>query len=307
VSRRLVGVDVGGTKCLAVALNDDGTVAAEARVETPNDPDELIAAILEVATAVGAVDGIGVGVPGLVTRDGVLVAAPNVTGVRNLALRDRLRTASGWEVRVDNDNTVACLAEWRRGAGRGYDDVLLVGLGTGIGGGQVVGGALQRGVNGFAGEFGHMIVAAGGIECPCGQRGCWERYASGSGLAHHAQTAAIDGHLRAVLADAGGVAHIRGEHITDAALAGDPEALAVVDTFGWWVAIGLVSLANVFDPAAVVLSGGLSAHPELFLPSILRSFEAQLFASGARPRPLVTFAELGPLAGAVGAALLLDV
>jgi glucokinase len=306
VSRRRVGVDVGGTKCLAVALDDDGDVVGEARVETPNDPDELISSILEVAHAVGAQDGIGVGVPGLVTREGVLIAAPNVTSVRMLPLRDRLRAASGWDVRIDNDNTVACLAEWKRGAGRGFDDVLLVGLGTGIGGGQVVGGALQRGVNGFAGEFGHMIVSAGGVECPCGQRGCWERYASGSGLAHHAQTAAIDGHLAAVLAEAGDVAAIRGEHITGAALAGDRDALDVVDTFGWWVAVGLVSLANIFDPAAVVLSGGLSAHPDLFLPPILRSFEAQLFASGARPRPQVVFAELGPLAGAVGAALLLD-
>lgn len=306
MSRRRVGVDVGGTKCLAVALDDAGTVVADERVSTPNDPDELVEAILEVARAVGAVDGIGVGVPGLVTRDGVLIAAPNVTSVRMLPLRVRLQAASGWDVRVDNDNTVACLAEWRQGSARGFDDVVLVGLGTGIGGGAVVNGRLHRGANGFAAEFGHMIVAAGGIECPCGQRGCWERYASGTGLAHHAQAAAIDGRLEAILAEAGSVAAIRGEDVTDAALAGDPEALEVIATFAGWVAVGLVSLTNIFDPAAIVLSGGLSAHPDLFLPSIVDSYERHLFAAGARPRPLVTFAGLGPYAGAVGAALLLD-
>jgi glucokinase len=306
VRSRRVGVDVGGTKCLGVALDTDGTIVDEARIPTPEDADELVAAIVDIGRRLGADGAIGVGVPGLVNRDGVLLAAPNVTDVHMLPLRARIEGLTGWQARIDNDNTVACLAEWKMGAARGYDDVLLAGLGTGIGGGCVVGGALQRGEHGFAAEFGHMIVAAGGIECPCGQRGCWERYASGSGLAHHAQQAAHDGRLVAVTAAAGGIAELRGEHVTDAALAGDPDALAVINTFADWVAIGLVSLTNIFDPAAIVLSGGLSAEPDLFLPPILESYRTHLFAGASRPRPVVRFAELGPRAGAVGAALLVD-
>jgi glucokinase len=234
----------------------------------------------------------------------VLLAAPNVTAGHMLPLRDRLQQASGLRVCVDNDNTVACLAEWRYGAGRGCDDMLLVGLGTGIGGGFVSGGALQRGANGFAGEFGHMIVEPHGQVCPCGQRGCWERYASGSGLAHLARQAAAAGRLDDLLASVGPVEAIRGEHVTDAAVDGDPAALAVIDVFADWVALGLVNLTNLYDPARIVLSGGLSANPDLFLPPIERSFDQNLFASELRPRPELRFAELGPLAGGIGAALL---
>jgi glucokinase len=299
-----VGIDVGGTKCLGIALDHDGSVLDELRVETPNDADQLISTLASMAAQLHADGALGIGVPGLVNRDGVLLAAPNVTVARMLPLRERLELACGLRVVVDNDNTVACLAEWRFGAGRGCDDLVLVGLGTGIGGGFVSGGVLQRGHNGFAGEFGHMIVAPHGLPCPCGQSGCWERYASGSGLAHLAREAALAGELDGILAAVGDVDSIRGEQVTDAAQAGDRQASAVIDTFADWVALGLVNLTNLFDPGTIVLSGGLSADPEVFLPPIAKSFVANLFASGLRPRPELKFAELGPLAGAIGAALL---
>lgn len=299
-----VGIDVGGTKCLGIALADDGSVIGEQRVPTPNDADQLVATLASIAAGLGAEGSVGVGVPGLVDRDGVLLAAPNVTAVRMLPLRERLAAATGLRVVVDNDNTVACLAEWWHGAGRGADDLVLVGLGTGIGGGFVSGGALQRGAHGFAGEFGHMIVERGGLPCPCGQRGCWEQYASGNALGHHAREAARAGALGAVVAAVGGIEAIRGEHVTEAAQHGDAEALAVVRTFAEWVAIGLVNLTNLYDPARIVLSGGLSADPHLFLDPISESFEATLFGGAGRTRPTIAFAELGPLAGGIGAALL---
>ena len=302
----LYGIDVGGTKSVGVAVAADGTVVAEHRLPTPNDADQLIDALATIAREIGAVGSLGVGVPGLVTRDGVLLAAPNVTEVRALPLRDRMVAATGLRVVVDNDNTVACLAEWQHGAGRGVDDLVLVGLGTGIGGGFVSGGRLQRGANGFAGEFGHMIVERDGLLCPCGQRGCWERYASGSGLAHHAREAARAGRLDAVVASAGSIDGIRGEHLTDAARSGDPDALVVIETFATWVAVGLINLTNLFDPGAIVISGGLSADPDLFLPSIVASVDRELFGGAGRRRPAIRFAELGPLAGAIGAALLTD-
>jgi glucokinase len=299
-----VGIDVGGTKCLGIAIDHDGSVRNELRVPTPNDADVLVSTLAHMASTLGAEQAVGIGVPGLVNRDGVLLAAPNVTAGRMLPLRDRLEAVSGLRVCVDNDNTVACLAEWRYGAGRGSNDFVLVGLGTGIGGGFVSGGALQRGHHGFAGEFGHMIVQPHGLQCPCGQRGCWERYASGSGLAHLAREAARAGNLAQIVATAGGIEAIRGEQVTDAAQAGDPEALAVIDSFADWVALGLVNVTNLFDPERIVLSGGLSADPDLFLPPIEKSFDANLFASGLRPKPQLRFAELGPMAGGIGAALL---
>ncbi len=299
-----VGIDVGGTKCLGVAVDANGSVLRELKVPTPNDVDQLVSTLASIAQQLDAPGSVGIGVPGLVNRDGVLLAAPNVTAVRKLPLRQRVQQASGLKVFVDNDNTVACLAEWRYGAGRGCDDFVLVGLGTGIGGGFVSGGALQRGHHGFAGEFGHMIVQPHGLPCPCGQRGCWERYASGNGLAHLARQAALAGELDAIVATAGSVEAIRGEHVTDAAIAGDAQALAVIDVFADWVALGLVNLTNAFDPGTIVISGGLSADPDLFLPPIAASYRANLFASDLRPHPELKFAELGPLAGGIGAALL---
>jgi glucokinase len=299
-----VGVDVGGTKCLGVALDAAGAVIDQRRVATPNDPERLIDTLASLVAELGAHDSIGIAVPGLVDRDGVLLAAPNLTHVKMLPLRSLLEQRSGLRVIVDNDNTVACLAEWKHGAGRGFDDMVLVGLGTGIGGGFVSGGRLQRGHNGFAGEFGHMIVERNGLPCLCGQHGCWEQYASGNGLGHLARQAAIDGRLDGVLESLGDDEKIRGEHVTTAALAGDPQALAVIDTFAEWVALGLINLTNLYDPGVIVLSGGLSAHPDLFLPQITTAFHAELFAGSRRPRPAIAFAELGPLAGGIGAALL---
>lgn len=299
--RRHVGIDVGGTKCLGLALSPEGEHLGELRIPTPNDPDELIATLAHIAAELGAEESLGIGVPGLVNRDGVLLAAPNVTSVRTLALRARLEDACGLRVIVDNDNTVACLAEWKLGAGRGAHDMILVGIGTGIGGGAVCGGRLQRGAHGFAGEFGHIIVEHDGIECPCGQRGCWERYASGTGLGRWARKAASDGLLELNPADGD---ELRGEDVTRSALAGNHDALAVVDTFAGWVSLGLLSLTNVFDPEVIVLAGGISAAPELFLPPIERRFDARLYATELRPKPDIRFAELGPYAGAVGAALL---
>jgi glucokinase len=297
---RLVGVDVGGTKCLGVAMDRSGAVVDELRIETPDDPDELIATIARIASQLGAEGRLGIGVPGLVNRDGVLLAAPNVTGVRNLALRDLVHAACGLEVRVDNDNTVACLAEWKLGAGRGSTDLILVGIGTGIGGGFVSGGALQRGAHGFAGEVGHMIVERDGIVCPCGQQGCWERYASGTGLAMIARGALAAGEL----AWAQGVDELRGEHVTEAARTGDAQALAVIDVFADWIALGLANLTNLLDPDAIVLAGGVSADPDIFLPRILDATSRRLWGTALRTHPRITFAELGPTAGAIGAALL---
>jgi glucokinase len=303
-----VGIDVGGTKALGVVLDEQGAVVAEARRLTPRGDDSLgplVDTLVDLAVALGVDGSLGVGVPGLVTRDGVLRAAPNLDGVADFEVGRLVGERLGHHVSVDNDATCATVAEWQLGAASGTDNMVLVTLGTGIGGGLVANGAVQRGMNGFAGEFGHMVVHSNGPRCPCGRQGCWERYASGSGLAMLAREAATGRRLRAVVERAGGDPQdVRGEHVQAAAREGDDEALAVIDDFGHWVALGLANLTNAFDPEMFVLGGGLAAGAELYLEPIARWYRELLYQPHLRPLPRIEFAHWGPLAGAVGAALL---
>src|SRR4051812_20906569 len=210
-------------------------------MSTPRDSDALIEGLAELVgilrSDVGAaVDSIGVGVPGLVNNDGVLRFAPNLPAVVELRLRDELsRRLPGAHLRLENDATCAGWGERVRGAARGTDHALLVTLGTGIGGGLVSEGLLVRGANGFAGEIGHMVVDPHGPRCPCGKRGCWERYASGSGLGRLAREAAHAGRAGRMVQLAGGDPEdVRGEHVTSAAAESDDDARAVLATFAWW-------------------------------------------------------------------------
>jgi glucokinase len=304
-----VGVDVGGTKCLGVAIVD-GDVAADARRSTPSTGDEVVAVLAELvgwlAQEVGEpITAVGVGMPGLVDGDGVLRFAPNLLGAVGLPVRRRLGDRLGVQVEVDNDATCAAWGEQQLGAARGLDHVILVTLGTGIGGGIVTDGRLHRGANRFAGEIGHMVVDPDGPACPCGRRGCWERFASGPGLAMLARQAAEAGAAQRVLALADGdPAQVRGEHVTAALAEGDREAAAIVDDFARWVALGLGNLANVFDPEAFVLSGGLvTVGGPLFEP-VRTAFHGQVEAEQLRPEIAILPAVLGDRAGAIGAALL---
>lgn len=305
---RSVGIDVGGTKCLAVVLDQHGEVITEERRPTPRGRGSLPALIdvlAELATTLGPFDEVGVGVPGLVTRDGVMRAAANLDGVADFDIAGLLSDRLGQPVHVDNDATCATVAEWTYGAARGSSDMVLVTLGTGIGGGLVAGGQLQRGRNGFAGEYGHMVVDPEGPPCPCGRRGCWERYASGSGLARLAREAAIGRRVSRVIEIAGGDPEaVRGEMVQQAAREGDPDSLAVIDEFGRWVAIGLVSLTNALDPEMFVLGGGLAAGADLYLDPIQKWFGRLIYHPDLRPLPEIKFAMWSERAGAVGAALL---
>jgi glucokinase len=315
VAAAAIGLDLGGTKVLGVLLDAHGAIQRDLRRPTPDGAEPILDVLDAVATELadpvtdpppsGRHLAIGIGAPGLITLDGVLVSSPNLPGVTDLHLGEALSARLGAPVAVSNDATCAALAEWRVGAGRGVDDLVMVTLGTGIGGGVVAGGRLLTGAHGFTGEFGHMVVDPEGVPCPCGRRGCWERYASGSGLAALAQRAAGEGRLDRVLALAGGTTEeVRGEHVHRAATEGDAGALEVVEEFARWVALGLANLTNAFDPAAFVLGGGLAEGSAVFLGPIRRWYHDLLYASDRRPRPELAFAELGEHAGAIGAALL---
>lgn len=303
-----VGVDVGGTKCLGVLVDETGRVVAEHRVATPPGGEAVVDAIVDVVGELahhGAVRAVGVGMPGLVDRRGLLRFAPNLPGVVDLDVRAAVEDRCARPTLVDNDATCAAWGERSAGAAKGRDDVVLVTLGTGIGAGMVLGGRLYRGANGFSGEVGHMVLDPNGPPCVCGGRGCWERYASGSGLARLAREAAVGGRAPGLVALAGGdPGAVRGEHVTMAAADGDEGAAAVLHDFAWWLALGLSNLANIFDPECFVIGGGLIEAGALVLPPVRQHLGDLIEAGDHRPEVEVLPAQLGERAGAIGAALL---
>src|SRR3954468_18551872 len=305
-----IGVDVGGTKVLGLALGERGSTVAEARSPTPVGADAILACVVEVANKVmgsagGEVAAIGVGMPGLVDRAGRLRFAPNLPGVVEVDLRAGLEPHFPDTALVfDNDATCAGVAEWAHGAAQGTSDAIFVSLGTGIGGGMVMGGQVFRGANGFAGEIGHMVVDPHGPPCPCGKRGCWERFASGSALGRFGREAAEGGRAPRWVELAGDYESVRGEHVVRAAQEGDPPALEVIAQFGWWLSLGLANLANAFDPEVFVLGGGLVEAGDLLFAPARAAFAELVEANEHRPPIAIVPAQLGERAGAIGAAVM---
>ncbi|HVA74436.1 MAG TPA: ROK family protein [Acidimicrobiales bacterium] len=303
-----LGIDLGGTKMLALCIEEGHTAGAESTVASPRSGSELVDAVAAASAALcgGNPRAIGIGVPGLVDPSGTVRFAPNLLGISGTSLLDalarRFPSASLW---VGNDATAACWAEHTLGAGAGSAEVLLVTLGTGIGGGIVSGGVLVEGVHRFAGEIGHMVVDPSGPPCPCGRNGCWERFASGAALGVLGRQAAAGGSARRVLELAGGdPAAVCGEHVTAAALEGDGSAAEIMDRFGWWVALGLANLANTLDPEMIVIGGGLVSAGEALMGPVRRWFSGMVEAADTRDRTRLLLATLGPKAGAIGAGLL---
>jgi glucokinase len=319
-----LGIDVGGTKILGLAIDGTGAVLAEAKVATPRLPpapdtagpggDAVVEAIAVVAEKLlealedGArpASALGVGVPGLVDDAGVLRFAPNLPGGEGLDVAGRVaQRLHGLRVVVDNDATCAVIGEWIYGAAVGATDAIVVTLGTGIGGGLIVNNRVARGALGYAGEIGHMVVDPSGPSCPCGKRGCWERFASGSGLGRLAREAAHAGRLDEVLRRAGGDPEaVRAEDVTAAAAAGDAGAQAVLEELGWWLALGLANLANVLDPSVFVLGGGLVDALDLVIEPVRAAFDNLVEGRQGRPEVMICRATLGEGAGAVGAGVL---
>ena len=308
-----IGVDIGGTKVLAVRLGPGGEVEDWCKYRTPVSAgdviDTVLAGVTKAAEGAGERLGmlpLGVGFPGMLDRNGTAHFCPHLHSVDGMDLGRLLseRRAPGATTVVLNDATAACWAEHSVGAARGFDDVLMVTLGTGIGGGIVAGGRLLDGAHGFAGEIGHIVIDPHGPPCPCGKRGCWERFASGDGLGRLAREAALAGNLDCAVKAAGGDPEaVRGEHVTEAALDGHGEALAVIKEFAWWLAVGLANLCNVLDPSVIVLGGGLIEAEQVVMGPLRDAFSELVEAPGARNVQVVA-ARLGEKAGAVGAALL---
>ncbi|WP_258723537.1 ROK family glucokinase [Cellulomonas sp. NS3] len=306
-----IGVDIGGTKIAAGVVDEDGVILAQTRRATqPDDAGSIDRAIAEIYAELSAsyeVGAIGLAAAGFVASDrsGVLFA-PNLAW-RNYPLRDRVAELVGPDVRivVENDANAAGWAEFRFGVGRDVDDMLMLTVGTGLGGAIMIGGRLVRGAWGVAAEVGHMRVVPGGHYCGCGHEGCWEQYASGSALVRDAQAAVITQPERAVrlLELAGGDAEkLVGPHVTDAAQEGDPLAVELFTELGRWIGEGSASVAALLDPELIVVGGGVGAAGDLLLAPARQAFGEQLSARGYRPEARIELAAMGNDAGIVGAA-----
>ena len=306
-----IGVDVGGTKILAGLVDESGHVLTTARRPTPaQDPDAVLAVVAEVvreliAKSAEPVVGVGLGIAGQVenTRSTVLWA-PNLRWSR-VEVRSILEADLGVTVIAENDANAAAWGEFVFGAGADLDDLTVVTVGTGIGGGVIVGGTMLRGATGGAAEIGHIMVVPGGRQCGCGRLGCWEQYASGTALVRQARELAAerrdDASLLLSLGD-GSPEGIQGLHVTKAALAGDPVAIEAFRICGEWLGLGLADLTAVLDPAAFVVSGGVSEAGDLLLGPARTTLAAQMPGGDLRPVPQVRVASLGNDAGLIGAA-----
>lgn len=303
-----VGLDVGGTKILAVRVARDGGVLARSRVPSrAEDEEATVAGMVEAARAVLSPDvvAVGVGAAGLVdVANGRLLSAPNLAWT-DLPVAERIGSALGLPCQLDNDGNVAAYGEFRLGAGRGYRHLLLVSVGTGIGGGIVTDGRLYRGAHGFAAEIGHIVVEPGGPPCGCGNLGCWEQVASGSTIARLGRQAVAEdpGSVLGRLAG-GDPSAARGEMVTQAARAGDPAATGILERVGRRLGTGIAGLVNVLDPQVVVVGGGASAAGDLLLGPARAAYREAVEDAERRPNVPIVPAELGSSAGAVGAAVL---
>ncbi|MBA2767696.1 MAG: ROK family glucokinase [Sporichthyaceae bacterium] len=305
-----IGVDIGGTKVAGGVVDEDGTILAKHRLSTPARDavatTEAIVAVIETLRAQHEVEAVGVAIAGFVdaTRS-IVYFAPNLLGWRDGPLRVEVEKRIGLPAVVENDANAAAWGEARFGAARGERFIVCVTIGTGIGGGIITAGELFRGGFGAGAEIGHIQMVENGRQCGCGQRGCWEQYASGGALVRDARERAgesrSDAELLLGLGD-GTPEGITGQHVTQAAHAGDPVALAAFRSLGHWVGQGLADLAAVLDPECFVLGGGVSEAGDVLLAPTAAAFEELLTGRGRRPLARVLSAELGNDAGVVGAA-----
>lgn len=293
-----IGFDLGGTSLRMGLISTDGRVLEHDKVPVPDGGLDGLVEAMAKAVAPHPDLPVGLGIAGIVA-DGVFLGGPNLD-LPSVDLAQVLGDTLGRQVAVGNDATLATLAEWKFGAGRGHDDVVMFTIGTGVGGGIVSQGRLVTGARGFAGEVGHMIVRVEGRRCGCGQYGCLEAYAAGSSVGAWAKDR-LDQHTSSPLHR---IDHPTGGDLQRAADAGDLFAAIVLRDSGTMIGAALASLTNVLDPAICILGGGafMRSRDHLFAPA-KEALEAGIMGRPERQAPELRSAELGDDAGMIGAAL----
>ena len=302
-----IGIDVGGTKTAALLVRRDGTVLARDVRPTPaEDQQATLETMVEAARAVATADvtGVGIAAAGMVDLQGVLRYAPNLAW-RDAPLVSHVGEALGLPAVADNDANAAAWGEYRHGAGRGSRHLLMVSVGTGIGGGIVLDGRLFRGANGFAAEIGHVVVEPSGPPCGCGNRGCWEQVASGGAITRLGMRAVARHPHSSLMELAGGdPGAVTGAMVTEAASRGDTVSRGIFVEVGHRLGVGIAGLVNVLDPDLVVVGGGVSEAGDLLLAPARDSFRRSVEGLHHRPEVSILQAAFGGDSGAIGAAAL---
>ena len=304
-----IGLDIGGTKISGCVIDGNGAILAKGRRDTPaTDPAAIIkeaASLTRELSCEHKIDAVGVACAAFIDRSwSTIYFSPNLAW-RDEPFQQRLRSALHLPVILENDANAAAWGEFSFGAAVGAGNMVMVTVGTGIGGGVVVDGVLMHGAFGVAAELGHMRVVPGGIRCGCGNRGCWEMYGSGTAMVREAREVVASGTpLAARLSElcGGNPAELSGPDVTRAAGEGDPAAVDLLAELGVWVGEGLASVAAILDPELVVLGGGVSEAGALLIDPALAAFRRQLTGRGHRPEARFALAKLGNDAGMIGAA-----
>ncbi|WP_134684895.1 ROK family glucokinase [Brevibacillus migulae] len=308
--RVIVGVDVGGSSIKMALLSTEGEIVHKLEEPTPAGDDQVIAKIdqmityiLETANASKEqVAGVGIGVPGPVEAGtGFVFQAVNLNW-KQVPLKEKLEKVTGLPVYVDNDANVAALGEMWKGAGQGAKDMVMITLGTGVGGGVIVNGKVISGKNGVGGEIGHITMTPGtGPACNCGKTGCLETYASATAIIREGTELAKTGkssHLATVLSEKGS---LRAKDIFDAAHAGDQEALKIIDDVAFYLGLAFSHLANLLDISKIVVGGGVSAAGDILFSRIRKEFTHYIAFPFLADSCEILPATLGNDAGVIGA------
>jgi len=298
-----VGIDIGGTNLRFALVDRAGSIICRSRsvsaIEEGRDAfcRRLMNGIEELRSAAderqATIVGIGAGVPGLIGRDGIIHSSVNMRPLDGFNLTTFLMQKVGVPAWCENDANVAALGEQRFGAGRFYSSCLVITIGTGLGSGLVLDGKLWTGSNGFAAEFGHVTVDPEGLPCPCGNRGCLEQYVSAGALVRIAQEL-LPQDILAAVGD-----RLDAEIIAGLALDGNAGALKAFESVGYWLGTGLASFANLLNPAAIIIGGGVAASLHLMMPALEKQIGRRCFDGIAKGLTVVK-AELGDDAGLQG-------
>ena len=302
-----IGIDVGGTNLVAGLVTPEGRIVDKMTRPTHSqrDPQAIVDDLSELIRLISSgrdIRSVGIGIPGVTdSRDGMVIRTPNMP-FDGLPLANMLDC--GLPVFLGNDANAAALGEYHAGAARGASSMVMVTLGTGVGGGIIYDGRIVEGVGGAAAEIGHMVVQRGGLLCSCGRRGCWEVYASARALIRMT-TEALDAHPDSVLGQVliGDPPKVSGRTAFIAARRGDAVARAVVDEYLDWLAEGLQNIILLLQPEVICIGGGVSGEGDALLDPLRERVDARRFCQGIRQTELKT-ARLGNDAGLIGAAML---
>ena len=305
-----VGIDIGGTKVLGGVVDETGAIISRARRDTPAEGGvALTQAIADVALELmkdSEIESVGVSVAAFISADRkTILATPNIKDWNGVNLDYELTSRIGLPVVIENDANSAAWGEFKFGAGRGKEDILMLTVGTGIGGGIVVNSNLLRGTFGIAAEIGHLRIVPNGLLCGCGAYGCFEQYGSGTALLRHAREA-IQAHpdraSNILNRGDGSIEGVKGSAITAAAGDSDELALSIFEITGDYIGAGIASLAVILDPEAVVIGGGVIDAGDILLNPIRSSVDKYMPFAGKHPHPQIVAAQLGNEAGLVGVA-----